>query len=95
MDPIYVNHPYLSEAATNLAGHKRAFDEVLLGLESDLTPMIATWSGQARDLYLQKKAAWDRAAGDLSTLLAHISTLTEAAYTGYCQAVADVHATWS
>jgi early secretory antigenic target protein ESAT-6 len=95
MDTIYVDHGYLSEAASNLAAHKRTFDEVLSGLESDLAPMINTWSGEARDLYLQKKAAWDRAAKDLSDLLAHISTLTEAAYTGYCQAVTDVYATWS
>jgi 6 kDa early secretory antigenic target len=95
MDSIYVNHAYLSTAADNLAAHKRTFDEVLSGLESDLAPMISTWSGEARDLYLQKKAAWDRAARDLTALLAHISTITESAYTGYCQAVSDVHAVWS
>ena len=95
MDTIYVDHGYLSTAADNLAAHQRTFTEVLSGLESDLAPMIGTWSGEARELYLQKKAAWDRAAKDLCDLLAHMSTITESAYEGYCQAVTDVHATWS
>jgi len=95
MDTIYVEHGRLDTAAGNFKAHQSTLNEVLSQLESDLAPMISTWSGEARDLYLQKKAAWDKAAQDISNLLGHISKLTGDAYVNYCQAVSDVHTVWS
>lgn len=95
MDAIYVDHGKLQTCAGDLAARKGVLDEVLSQLEADLAPMISTWSGEARDLYLQKKAAWDKAAKDISDLLGHIGTITESAFTEYCQAVSDVHTIWS
>lgn len=92
---IYVEHARLEATVGHLRGHKRTFDEVLAQLESDLAPMIGTWSGEARDLYLAKKAAWDRAARDLTVLLAYIAKLTEDAHTAYSDTVTRVSTMWA
>lgn len=94
-DEIYVEHQRIVDAATALRTHKKTFDEVLGQLETGLAPMISTWTGEARDLYMTKKATWDRAAEDLTNLLAGIGNLTERAYEAYCGAVSDVHTIWS
>jgi WXG100 family type VII secretion target len=95
MSHIYVEHARLENAAAALRAHKRTFDDVLAQLESDLAPMIATWSGAARDLYLQKKAAWDRAALDLTELLATIGNLTQDAHRAYVATVDELVQMWS
>jgi len=94
MSTIYVEHNRLATGAENLSAHKKTFDEVLSQLESDLAPMISTWSGEARDLYLQKKGLWDKAARDISLLLAHIAKITEDAHNGYAKAVAELAELW-
>ena len=84
-DPeIYVEHGRLEAAAGRLRTHKSTFDTILTQLEADLAPMVTTWSGEARDLYMVKKANWDAAAKDLTALLGQIAVLTENAFTGYC-----------
>lgn len=92
---IYVEHARIEAAATHLRNHKKTFDEVLAQLESDLSPMVATWTGEARNMYLGKKANWDRAARDLTALLAHIGTVTEQAHAGYTGAVTELSALWT
>ena len=57
--------------------------------------MISTWSGEARDLYLQKKSAWDKAALDISTLLGQIAKLTDDAFTTYADTVFGLTDTWA
>jgi len=94
-NPIYVDHGKIETAAANLLAHKSTFDEVLGQLESDLAPMISSWSGEARDLYLQKKAAWDKAARDISDLLGHIAKLTDDAFTTYANTVFGLVETWT
>jgi early secretory antigenic target protein ESAT-6 len=95
MSEIYVEHARIETAATRLRAHKKTFDAVLGQLESDLAPMIATWSGEARDLYLAKKASWDRAALDLTVLLASIATLTEDAHAAYSTTVSELSDMWA
>jgi 6 kDa early secretory antigenic target len=95
MTDIYVDHVRLETAAGQLRTHKSTFDEVLGQLESDLAPMIATWSGEARDLYLAKKASWDRAAADLTELLGAIATITENAHGSYVSTVNELAALWA
>ena len=95
MTHIYVEHARLENGARQLARHKATFDDVLLQLESDLAPMVSTWSGEARDLYLAKKHAWDVAARDLTAVLAEISRITGEAHTAYSRSVASVKEAWT
>lgn len=91
---IYVDHGKIEAAAAHLRGHKKSFDDILSTLEGDLAPMVATWSGEARDLYVAKKANWDHAAADLTALLAHIATITETAHGTYTTTVTEVGEMW-
>ncbi|WP_375500237.1 WXG100 family type VII secretion target [uncultured Jatrophihabitans sp.] len=91
---IYVEHAKIEAAAGHLRAHKKSFDDILSTLEGDLAPMVATWSGEARDLYLTKKRNWDRAAADLTALLAHIATITETAHNTYTATVTEVGEMW-
>ena len=95
MKQIYVDHPRIEHGAAQLAVHKKTFDEVLAQLESDLAPLVATWSGGARDLYVAKKQAWHAAAQDLTTLLGTIAKLTSDAHVGYVDTVSRVKDAWT
>jgi ESAT-6 family protein len=92
---IYVDHTRIETAAGQLRTHKRTFDQILSQLETDLAPMIGSWSGEARELYLTKKRSWDLAAADLTALLGTIAQLTEDAHVGYVNTVNDVKNSWT
>jgi early secretory antigenic target protein ESAT-6 len=95
MTNIYVDHARLESAAQDFAQRHEALQTVLTDLEDGLAPMIATWEGSAQSMYLEKKAAWDAAAADLTALLAGITRLTTDAHEGYAATVSANHATWS
>jgi early secretory antigenic target protein ESAT-6 len=91
---IYVDHAQLEAAAQNFAQRREQLQNVLSTLEEGLAPMIASWAGSAQSMYLEKKAAWDTAAADLSTLLGGIARMTGEAHQGYLDVVATNQATW-
>jgi WXG100 family type VII secretion target len=95
MTNIYVDHEALGAAAQDFARRHEALQEVLTNLENGLAPMIASWEGSAQSMYVEKKAAWDAAAADLTALLAGITRLTSEAHEGYLATVAANQATWS
>lgn len=95
MSKIYVDHARIEHGVAQLRVHKKTFDEVLTQLESDLAPLVSTWSGGARDLYVAKKQAWDAAAQDLTVLLGSIAQLTADAHTGYVDTVSQVRNAWT
>lgn len=95
MKPIYVEHARIENGAAQLRIHKKTFDEVLAQLESDLAPLIATWSGDARNLYVAKKHAWHAAAQDLTALLDTIARITAETHQNYVSAVHDVKNAWA
>ena len=94
-EPIYVDHAALENATTQLGQHHKTFLETLSELEGDLAPLMETWSGSARDLYVEKQKAWHAAATDLAELLGSIATLTGQAHTEYAQAVDDLVTAWT
>lgn len=94
MTQIYVDHRALDEARAKFAGHHEALRLVLSELESGLAPMVGSWVGSARELYVERKAQWDAAALDLAALLESITELTRAAHQSYATLVADNVAAW-
>lgn len=95
MTQIYVDHAKLEAAAQDLARRQEALQQLLSSLENGLAPMIASWEGSAQSMYLEKKAAWDAAAADLTALLGSISRLTEEAHQSYLDAVNTNRTIWS
>jgi ESAT-6 family protein len=92
---IYVEHDKLEAAAADFGKRHQALHEILEKLEAGLAPMVGSWEGSAQAMYVEKKAAWDRAAGDLAALLASIRQLTADAHQGYVSTVATNVQMWS
>jgi early secretory antigenic target protein ESAT-6 len=95
MSQIYVDHERLQQAQRDFARHHESLQSILAELEAGLAPMLGSWDGSARELYVQRKAAWDTAARDLATLLQSIAELTRSAHAGYEKLVADNVTAWS
>lgn len=55
----------------------------LADLRADLAPMVATWQGAAAEHYASTQARWDRAAADLTDVLAAIGRALGAANEGF------------
>ncbi len=64
-------------------------------LESDLQPMINTWSGDARDSYLQCKKQWDDAAQALSQVLNSVAQAVGQAHQNYTGAENAARSNWA
>jgi WXG100 family type VII secretion target len=80
---IYVEHDKLETAANDFGKRHQALQEILDKLEAGLAPMVGSWEGSAQAMYVEKKAAWERASRDLAALLATIKDQTHSAHQGY------------
>ncbi len=92
---IYFDYPTVQQAAANYKARHEGLTTILADLESGLAPMLASWDGTARDMYVQQTASWDAAALDLTNLLQSIITETHSAHDGYATLVENVHNLWS
>ena len=52
-------------------------------LESELNPIQASWTGDARTAYAVDKAKWDQAAADMNVVLTQIKQAVRAAHEQY------------
>lgn len=92
---IYVDPEKLEAAAGNFAAHENTLRSILSQLETDLAPLVASWEGDAQQLYVAKRAAWDSAALDLANLLGSITSVTRDAHAGYVETIAKNKAMWT
>jgi 6 kDa early secretory antigenic target len=92
---VYFDYPTVQQAAQNYAKRHEGLNTILTDLESGLAPMLASWEGSARDLYVEQKVVWDKAAADLTALLKEIITQTQTAHDGYAQVTEDIKALWT
>lgn len=91
---IYVDHDKLDAAAQDFGHRHDALEGILDKLEADLAPMVAGWEGSAQVLYVEKKAAWEKASRDLNGLLKSIKDVTRNAHEGYKQTVSNNASMW-
>ncbi len=95
MDTVEVNFEGLSSGAQGINGVYRNLVGTLENLESELKPMVSSWSGQARDSYFAQKAKWDEAAQALGQILAQIGSAVEGAHDNYHQAEQSNKSLWA
>jgi 6 kDa early secretory antigenic target len=62
----------------------RALQSSLETLESELAPMVASWSGEAQQSYFAQKSKWEQASAAMAQILSQMG-----------QAVADAHANYT
>ncbi len=92
---IYVDHGKLASAASDFGRRHQTLQDILDRLEAGLAPMVGSWEGSTQAMYIEKKAAWERASRDLTALLASIKQLTGDAHQGYVDTVAANKAMWT
>ncbi|WP_433828057.1 WXG100 family type VII secretion target [Actinoplanes sp. CA-015351] len=54
-------------------------------LERDAGPLVATWSGTAREAYEQRQATWRAASEDLQTILRQIRVALDESAADYAE----------
>ena len=92
---IYVEHDKLEAAAKDFGKRHQSLQDILDKLEAGLAPLVGSWEGSAQAMYVEKKAAWEKASRDLSELLKAIGALTHDAHLGYLDTVQANKTMWT
>jgi 6 kDa early secretory antigenic target len=69
---LLVNFGALRQAGQDIEKALANMTNQLSQLEQDAGPLVATWSGQAQQAYLERQTRWQNAAADLSEILRSI-----------------------
>ena len=80
---LLVNVARLRETSGHIDAAVNALRAQLGELESDARPLVATWSGPAREAYQERQATWREASGDLITMLTRIRGALDESATDY------------
>ena len=95
MGEIHVQFESLQAGEQGIRNNYAKLTATLEQLESDLQPMIASWSGAAQEAYLQCKKQWDDAALALSQVLSNIGQAVGQAHDNYTAAENAARSNWS
>ncbi|SHG69572.1 WXG100 family type VII secretion target [Jatrophihabitans endophyticus] len=95
MGEIKVQFESLAAGEQGIRNNYAKLTATLDQLESDLQPMISTWSGQAQESYLQCKKQWDDAALALSQVLNNIGQAVGQANQNYQSAENAAKSNWA
>ena len=82
-DGIKVDHAALTQASGDLRGTASKIRARLDELDQDLRPLAQQWSGQARASHDAARSEWQRAMGEMVTLLEQVSTAVEESNAAY------------
>jgi WXG100 family type VII secretion target len=95
MAEINVQFESLLQGQAGVAQTYSRLTSTLEELESNLAPMIGTWTGSAQESYLQCKKAWDEAAANLATVLNNIGQAVGQAHENYRAAENAAKGNWA
>lgn len=71
-DALVVNFAALQAASGHIQQAISTIDTQLAQLEADATPLVQSWTGEAREAYQSRQIAWRQASTELSTMLYEI-----------------------
>lgn len=91
---ISVKFGSLAEGESALQTGVSQLNAKLEHLDSQLQPLVKSWSGDAQAAYVAQKQKWTQAATDLNSLLATIKTALGDANTNYQSANNAVRSSW-
>jgi early secretory antigenic target protein ESAT-6 len=66
---LSVNFVRLLETSSHIHATIGALNTQLDQLESEAAPLVATWSGDAKQAYQERQATWRQASAELVTML--------------------------
>jgi 6 kDa early secretory antigenic target len=80
---LVVNFTALQMAAGDIHNAINTMENQLAEAEQVAAPLVASWSGAAREAYQARQAQWTKAANDLSTMLRDIKMAVEKSAENY------------
>lgn len=95
MGEIHVQFESLQAGEQGIRNNYAKLTATLEQLESDLRPMINTWTGAAQESYLACKKSWDDAAVALSMVLSNIGQAVGQAHENYTAAESSARSNWA
>lgn len=94
MNDVVVNFNALATGHQDVVGVLKSLHDTLANLESDLNPLIASWSGEAQLAYGECKNNWEQAAGALAGILNQVATGLDTTHQNYRQTEASNTSMW-
>jgi WXG100 family type VII secretion target len=80
---LLVNFGALTNAAADIQKAITKLESELSQLEQDAGPLVATWSGAAKDAYAERQRRWQSASQDLQSILRNIKAAVETSAADY------------
>jgi len=90
-----VNFGHLSAGSQGIMATYRQLTSTLENLESQLAPMVSSWTGDAREAYFQQKKKWDDASTAMAAILAQLGQSVDNANTNYQAAENTNRSRWT
>lgn len=95
MGEIHVQFEALQAGEQGIRNNYAKLTATLEQLQSDLQPMINSWSGQAQESYLQCKKQWYDASQALSQVLNSVAQAVGQAHQNYQGAESSALSNWA
>ncbi|GIJ75960.1 WXG100 family type VII secretion target [Micromonospora phaseoli] len=80
---LVVNFAALQQASADIQRALNTLDAQLGQLESDAAPLVASWSGAARQAYEQRQTRWRTVSQDLQAMLRDIKLAVDESASDY------------
>jgi early secretory antigenic target protein ESAT-6 len=80
---LRVNFGALHQAGADIHKAISKLESELSQLEQDAAPLVATWSGAAKDAYAERQRRWQSASHDLKNILREIKGAVDASASDY------------
>ncbi|MFI6763533.1 WXG100 family type VII secretion target [Micromonospora sp. NPDC050417] len=74
---LVVSFTALQQASADIQRALNTLDSQLGQIERDAAPLVATWSGEAKEAYEQRQASWRSASLDLKNMLRDIKVAVD------------------
>lgn len=95
MTEVRVDFGALGSGAAGILSTYRSLEGTLQNLESQLAPMVSTWTGDAREAYFVQKKKWDDASAAMAVILQQMGQAVDQANSNYQAAETSNRNLWS
>ncbi|MFF2021690.1 WXG100 family type VII secretion target [Streptomyces sp. NPDC058171] len=93
-ESISVSFAALQELAGELEDILKTLNGQLDGLYDRVVPVVLSWEGEAREVFVDKLDEWDRSAQDLQTAQKWLHEVVSSSHSGYAAAHLAVLRGW-
>jgi WXG100 family type VII secretion target len=80
---LRVNFGALTQAGADIQKAITKLESELNQLEQDASPLVASWSGEAKNAYAERQKRWQSASLDLQNILREIKNAVDASASDY------------